>query len=297
MEENLIHRPVMKKEVLEFLNLKPGDVVVDCTVGGGGHSIGILNHIMPGGKLIGIDQDREVLDIARENLRDYKGNSELIYGNFRNLDKILNDLKIDKVDAILYDLGVSSYQLDKAERGFSFLKEGPLDMRMDRGLRITAFDLVNNLSKEEISKILFEYGQERYAHRIASSIVKRRSSKPISSTSQLANIVKSAIPFRRGKINPATRTFLAFRIAVNRELEALETSLMKAVPFLRDKSRICVISFHSLEDRIVKNKFKEFAHKDLLRILTKKPITPRREEIRENPRARSAKLRVAVKVG
>ena len=297
MEENLIHRPVMRKEVLEFLNLKPGDIVVDCTVGGGGHSIDILNHIIPGGKLIGIDQDREVLDIARKNLRDYKENSELIYGNFRNLDKILNDLKIDKVDAILYDLGVSSYQLDKAERGFSFLKEGPLDMRMDRSLRITAFDLVNNLSKEEISKILFEYGQERYAHRIASSIVKRRSSKPISSTSQLANIVKSAIPFRRGKINPATRTFLAFRIAVNRELEALETSLMKAVSLLRDKSRICVISFHSLEDRIVKNKFKEFAHKNLLRILTKKPITPKREEIRENPRARSAKLRVAVKVG
>jgi len=297
MEESLTHRPVMKKEVLEFLNLKPGDVVVDCTVGTAGHSIDILNHIMPGGRLVGIDQDKEILDIARENLRDYKENYELIYGNFRNLDKILNDLKIDKVDAILYDLGVSSYQLDKAERGFSFLKEGPLDMRMDRGLRITAFDLVNNLSKEEISRILFEYGQERYAHRIASSIVKRRRSKPISSTSQLANIVKSAIPFRRGKINPATRTFLAFRIAVNRELEALEVSLMKAVSFLRDKSRICVISFHSLEDRIVKNKFKEFAHKNLLKILTKKPITPKREEIRENPRARSAKLRVAVKVG
>ena len=294
----MIHKPVMIKEVREFLNLKPGDIAIDCTVGTGGHSLNILKQIMPGGKLIGIDQDEEILEIAKEKLEKYRKNCNLIYENFRNIDSILINLNINQVDAIFYDLGVSSFQLDKPERGFSFMREGPLDMRMDTNTKITAFDLVNNLSKEEISKILSKYGEERYAWRIASLIIKRRKNKNISTTKELADIAKSAMPSRRKrlKINPATRTFLAFRIAVNNELESLKMSLNKAVGFLKDKSRICVISFHSLEDRIVKNKFKEFEEKKILKILTKKPMTPKQDEIEDNPRSRSAKLRAAMKV-
>lgn len=294
----MIHKPVMSKEVREFLNLKPGDIAIDCTMGTGGHSLNILKQIMPGGKLIGIDQDEEILEIAKEKLKEYKKNCSLICGNFRNIDSILINLNINQVDAIFYDLGVSSFQLDKPERGFSFMREGPLDMRMDTNTKITAFDLVNNLSKEEISKILSKYGEERYAWRIASLIIKRRKNKNISTTKELADITKSAIPSgrKRLRINPATRTFLAFRITVNNELESLEMSLNKAVGFLKDKSRICVISFHSLEDRIVKNKFKEFAKKNILKILTKKPTTPKQDEIEDNPRSRSAKLRAAMKV-
>jgi len=294
----VIHKPVMSKEVKEFLNLKPGDIAIDCTVGAGGHSLNILKQITPGGKLIGIDQDEEILEIAKEKLEKYRKNCNLICENFRNIDSILTNLNINQVDAIFYDLGVSSFQLDKSERGFSFIREGPLDMRMDTNTKITAFDLVNNLSKEEISKILSKYGEERYAWRIASLIIKRRKNKNISTTKELADIAKSAMPSgrKRLKINPATRTFLAFRIAVNNELESLEMSLNKAVGFLKDKSRICVISFHSLEDRIVKDKFKKKKKKKILKILTKKPMTPKQDEIEDNPRSRSAKLRAAMKV-
>lgn len=287
----------MSNEIIEYLNLKPGDIVVDCTVGAGGHSLSVLQQIAPAGRLIGIDQDKQILEIAKIKLKDYKEICDLIYGNFQDLDDMLLGLKINKVDAILYDLGVSSYQFENSERGFSFMQDGPLDMRMDKDMKITAFDLVNNLSKEEIIKILWRYGEERYARRIALLIVKRRKNKPISTTKQLANIVTEAIPFMRyrQKIHPATRTFQAFRIVVNNELEALKISLDKAVDFLKSKSRICVVSFHSLEDRIVKNRFRDLARHNVLKVLTKKPVRPSEKEIEENPRSRSARLRVAMK--
>jgi 16S rRNA (cytosine1402-N4)-methyltransferase len=294
----VVHKHVMGKEVMEFLEVKPNQIVVDCTVGAGGHSLNIARRIMPEGRLIGIDQDQEILEIARENLKNYKNNCHLVHGNFREIDQILKNLKIDKVDAILYDLGVSSLQLENAERGFSFSREGPLDMRMDKNSRISAFDLVNNLSERELSKILAEYGQEWYARKIASRIVETRKNKTISTTRELAELVRRSVP-RRGwgvKIDPATRTFLALRIAVNNELESLKISLEKAVKLLKTKSRICVISFHSLEDRIVKLCFRELAKENILKILTKKPLVPTEDEIRKNPRARSAKLRAAMRV-
>lgn len=289
----------MRNEIIEYLDLKPGYVVLDCTLGAGGHSLDILQHITPSGRLIGIDQDKQILKIAKTRLKNYEKNCSLIYGNFQDLDDILSSLKIDGVDAILYDLGVSLYQLDSPERGFSFMKEGPLDMRMDKNMRITAFDLVNNLSKEEIMKILWKYGQERYARRITSFIVERRKKHPISTTRQLANVVDEAVPFMRyrQRIHPATRTFQAFRIVVNNELEVLKISLSKAVNLLKNKSRVCVLSFHSLEDRIVKNIFRDLARHDTLEILTKKPIRPTSKEMKENPSSRSAKLRVAMKAG
>lgn len=294
-----MHRPVMSKEIIKYLDLKPGDVVLDCTVGAGGHSLDILEKIMPSGRLIGIDQDEDSLKIAKERLNAYGENCDLVYSNFQDLDVILSDFKINKVDAILYDLGTSSCQLDNPERGFSFMKDGPLDMRMDKQGRITAFDLVNHLSKEEIMKIIWTYGEERYGRRIASFITERRKKELISTTRQLKDIVIEAIPFkgRRERIHPATRTFQAFRIVVNNELEALKVSLKKAINFLNIKSKISVLSFHSLEDRIVKNIFRDLKREHVLEILTKKPIRPTRQEVRDNPRARSARLRVAAKDG
>jgi 16S rRNA (cytosine1402-N4)-methyltransferase len=292
-----IHNPVMTEEIIKYLNLKPGKTVIDCTVGAGGHSLNIAERILPTGRIVGIDQDKEILEKAKQNLSRYENNIDLIYGNFRELKNLLNDMEIHQVDGILYDLGISSYQLDKPERGFSFNNEGPLDMRMDRNLQITAFDLINNLPKDEISKILYKYADERYSRKIASSIVKHRQKQPISTTKQLEDIVKRSIPYRGNqRINPATRTFLALRIAVNNELESLDISLTQAIDLLKEEGRICVISFHSQEDRIVKHKFKEYARKKELKILTKKPLRPKGEEIEKNPRSRSAKLRAAMKV-
>lgn len=287
----------MSQEVLDYLNLKSGDTVIDCTLGAGGHSLDILNQISPSGMLIGIDQDEDILQIAREHLRAYEDRCRLIYGNFENIDAIINDMNITGVDAILYDLGVSSFQLDNPSKGFSFSSEGPLDMRMDKNQRITAFDLVNNLSQEEISKILYRYGQERYARRIAREIVARRKRKLITSTGELAQTVQEAVPFLkyRQRIHPATRTFQAFRIAVNNELESLKVSLQKATRIMKAGARICVISFHSLEDKIVKNRFRDLSREHILTLLTKKPVRASQEEIRQNPRARSARLRAAIK--
>ncbi|MCK5305694.1 MAG: 16S rRNA (cytosine(1402)-N(4))-methyltransferase RsmH [Candidatus Omnitrophica bacterium] len=289
----------MTEEISEYLSLKPGNIVVDCTVGAGGHSINILKQIAPAGRLIGIDQDEEILELARRRLKGYEKNCKLVYGNFKDIDTILGQLNIKEIDAVLYDLGVSSFQLDSSERGFSFLRDGPLDMRMDKNGQLSAFDLVNNLPKEEISRIIFKYGEERYSRRIASLIVEKRKEHFISSTKALADIVSGALPRgrRREKIHPATRTFQAFRIAVNNELEALQISLNKAVGLLRGGSRICVLSFQSLEDRIVKNKFRDLARESILKVLTKKPLRSGPQERKENPRSRSAKLRAAEKIG
>lgn len=302
MEEQGIHAPVMCAEVTEYLKLKPGKIILDCTIGGGGHSEAILERISPSGRLIGIDQDEEALKIARERLRRYGNLYTLVYDNFRNLDAVLSKLRITKVDGVLFDLGVSSFQLGDASRGFSIRLSGPLDMRMDRyprghkkGESTTAYKLVNGLPQDEIVHILRTFGEERWAKRIASRIVRERRKAPITTTTQLAEIIVKAIPHSSAyqRIHPATRTFQALRIAVNGELSNLEEGITKAISYLSRQARICVISFHSLEDRIVKRLFREFSRKDLLNILTQKPLLPTLQEVNRNPRSRSAKLRVA----
>lgn len=285
----------MLNEVLNYLNLGPAKTIVDATIGTAGHSEKILQRICPSGRLIGIDRDEQAINTAKERLGNYGSCAEFVYGNFIDIDKILKRLNIKKVDGILFDLGISSVQLDDPERGFSFQYEGPLDMRMDKNSYISAYDLVNNLNEEELSQLLWSFGQERWHNRIAHFLVKERQKHPVSTTSELSDIVVRAIPYRYRyyRIHPATRTFQAVRIAVNRELETLQTAITKAVELLDKHARICVISFHSLEDRIIKLSFREFAAKKLVKIITPKPLLPAESEIDENPSSRSAKLRVA----
>lgn len=294
------HRAVMLDEVLNYLNLSPGKLIVDATIGTGGHSEEILRRILPSGRLIGIDRDEESLAICRKRLYDFIGSCELVHGNFIDLDNILKSLNIKKVDGILFDLGVSSFQLEDARRGFSFQSEGPLDMRLDRNSYISAYDLVNNLNEEEISTMLWNFGQERWHNRIARLLVKERERQPIATTLQLVNIVVKSIPgryrYRHYRIHPATRTFQAIRIAVNRELETLETAIDKAIGVLERKARMCVISFHSLEDRVVKLSFRKSASLGSISIITPKPLVPAQSEIETNPSCRSAKFRVAEKL-
>lgn len=289
------HIPVMSKEVIEHLDLSPGKVIVDATVGTGGHSGGILERISPGGRLIGIDRDQESLAVAQERLKAYGQACEFVHDNFMNIDAILGKLNVEKADGMLFDLGVSSFQLDDPQRGFSFQNEGPLDMRLDRVSYISAYDLVNNLNEEEISALLRNFGQERWHNRIARLMVRERQKHPIATTHQLSDLVVKAVPYRyrHYRIHPATRTFQAIRIAVNRELEALETGINKAIELLNKGGRICVISFHSLEDRIVKLSFRRASAEGRIEIITPKPLTPSQAEIKDNPSSRSGKLRVA----
>ncbi|MCX5710554.1 MAG: 16S rRNA (cytosine(1402)-N(4))-methyltransferase RsmH, partial [Candidatus Omnitrophica bacterium] len=272
------HEPVMPGKVLEYLNLKPGQLIVDATMGTGGHSELILERITPKGRLIGIDRDKDSLEVCRKRLERFHGSFELVHGNFAQLEVILKDLKIKKIDGVLFDLGISTFQLKDKDRGFSFLEEGPLDMRMDRTSYFSAYDLVNNLKEKEISDLLWSFGEERWHNRIARIIIEERERNPITTTAQLANIAARSVPVRyrhrHYKIHPATRTFQAVRIAVNRELEILEGALNKGIEFLKIKGRICVISFHSLEDRIAKHTFKKAQAEGLINILTPKPLTP-----------------------
>jgi 16S rRNA (cytosine1402-N4)-methyltransferase len=290
-----LHKPVMCDEILEYLKLSAGMTAVDCTIGCAGHSIKILEHILPGGRLIGIDRDRESLDVAKQKLRDFGEAVNLIHGNFRDLDRILSMAGVDKADVIIFDLGLSSVQLSDPERGFSFQREGPLDMRMDRTSFIQAYDLINNLNEEEISSILWSFGQERFHNRIAHLLVVQRSKAPISSTFEVVDIVMRAMPrhYRFGRIHPATRTFQAIRIAVNRELEALDEGINKAIDLLKRHGRVAVISFHSLEDRIVKFNFRSARSDGKIKIITPKPLRPTQAERFRNPSSRSAKLRIA----
>lgn len=291
------HTPVMVKEVLDYLNLAAGKIIVDATIGTGGHSQAILERIQPHGKLIGIDRDKESLEVARKRLEKFCPDSHFVYGNFSEIGTILKNLKLKKIDGILFDLGVSSFQLEDLNRGFSFQHEGPLDMRLDKNSYISAYDLVNNLNEDEISTLIWNFGQERWHNRIAHLLVKEREKRPIATTLELANIVTRAVPYRyryrHYRIHPATRTFQAVRIAVNRELENLETAISQAIKFLAQGARICVISFHSLEDRVVKLSFRKAAAEKVLNIITPKPLTTTEAEIKENPSSRSAKLRVA----
>ncbi len=292
------HVAVMASEAVRYLRPREGGIFVDATLGLGGHAKGILELIGKKGKLIGIDRDTEAINLAKQRLSDYISQCEFVHDDFRNIDKILDKFKIDKIDGILFDLGISSLQIDSPHRGFSFKEDGPLDMRMDKAGHISAYDLVNSLSEKEISDILKNFGQERWHNRIARRLVIERKFKPIETTGELARIVLKSIPFQRGRerIHPATRTFQAFRIAVNRELESLEIGLTNCVDRVRLSGRIVVISFHSLEDRIIKQSFRTFEKTGKGRIIVKKPLRPSEQEVTHNPRARSARLRVFERV-
>ena len=297
-EKELNHISVMNAEVQEYLALRAGNIMMDCTVGLAGHSCQAAGILGGQGRIIGLDRDEQALEIARERLSLCAVPFHLIHQDFRYVDHVLNDLHLESVNAVLMDLGVSSIQLDDPERGFSLREDGPLDMRMDQKNFICAYDLVNSLSEKELSVILKKYGEERWHHRIARSIVEARSKRPLETTQELKDIVWRAVPKhnRYQRIHPATRTFQAVRIAVNRELESLEIALQKCVNLLAQNGRMCVISFHSLEDRIVKHTFRAFAKEGKADILTKKPLRPGEEEIQMNPRSRSARLRVIQKI-
>jgi len=287
-----VHTPVMVNEVVQYLVPEKGKTFVDATIGAGGHAESLLNL---GARVIGIDQDEEILEIARQRLKGFGDRVILVNDNFKNLPQILERHNIKEVSCILYDLGLSTFQIN-SKRGFSFQSDCPLDMRMDSSLEFTAKDLVNEYPENKICQIIQDYGQERWARSIARSIVRNR---PLSTTGQLVEAIQRGIP--RGakypkKIHYATRTFQAIRIAVNDKLEILDSSLTVAINGLKGGGRIAVISFHSLEDRIVKWNFFQEAKEERLRIITRKPIIPQEAEINSNPASRSAKLRVAEKV-
>jgi len=291
------HFPVLVEEVIEFLQPHPDGIYLDGTVGGAGHALKILERSSPTGRLIGIDRDKEAIEEARKRLKPYEGRTTIVHGNFSDLREILRELNIGKVDAILLDLGVSYQQLSDAERGFSFQLEGPLDMRMDRTGGEPASKLINALSQGELEGILRRYGEERWARRIAKAIVRHRQKTPIATTTQLRDIISSAVLKPPRHIHPATKAFQAIRIAVNDELNNLRRIIREGIPLVKGRGRLCIISFHSLEDRIVKEAFRQYERSpELITIITRKPISPSKREIAENPRARSAKLRVAERV-
>ena len=289
-----MHKPVLRDVVLSYLNLKPGQVVLDATLGSGGHAEAILHAIGPQGFLIGLDQDEEAIKRAQACLEQLEGRFKLMQINFRFIDQALSSLNIHQVNAVLLDVGVSSEQLENPERGFGIQHTGPLDMRMDQRQTETAAHLIAKEGEYELAKIFREYGEERHANRIARTIVRERVKAPIETTEALKTLIERITParFRYGRIHPATRIFQALRIAVNDELGALEESLPKAFDCLDFGGRLCVISFHSLEDRIVKRFFLKQKQAGVGTIVTKKPVRPSDEEVANNTRARSAKLRV-----
>ena len=306
------HSSVMLDECIDNLKLRPDGIYVDATVGMGGHSIEIASRLISG-RLIAVDRDKKALEFSAKKLEAFAEKIELVHGNFRDMELILDRLGIDKVDGMLFDLGVSSPQLDDAERGFSYMADAALDMRMDKSEGISAYDIVNIWPEEEIKRILYDFGEERYAPRIARAISKYRDNKAIETTLELADLIRQAMPAaaRREKQHPAKRSFQAIRIAVNGELEAVSQVLETAAGRLNIGGRLAVISFHSLEDRIVKNAIasrengcicpRDFpvctcGFSQTLKNITRKPILPSEAEIADNPRSRSAKLRVAERV-
>lgn len=309
------HKPIMLEECIEFLNIRPDGIYIDGTLGGGGHSSEILKRLGPDGLLIGIDQDKNAIEAAKKNFFNIDSMAKVIieHTNFENIREVLQAQKKCSVDGVLLDLGVSSHQLDEGDRGFSYQHDAPLDMRMNQRATFDAHTLVNTWSKDEIARIIRDYGEEKWALRIAEFIVRSREVQKINTTGELVEIIKSAIPAaaRREGPHPAKRTFQAIRIAVNRELEVLENVLSSVTELLNPNGRLVIITFHSLEDRIVKKAFKEQAQgcicprdfpqcvcgvKPRLKVITRKPITPSERELDINPRARSAKLRVAEKL-
>ncbi len=312
MEENneIYHIPVLYNETIENLVINPDGIYIDCTLGGGGHSEGILKKLSDKGRLVAIDQDEQAIAFSKKRLEKYSSKLTIVKNNFSNIDIVAYSCGVDKADGILMDIGVSSTQLDEAERGFSYRFDAPLDMRMDKSSKFSAYNLVNEYSEEEISKIIYEYGEERYARKIAKYIVEARKIKPIATTFELSDIVKRAAGPSKNK-HPAKKTFQAIRIAVNRELDVLIEAIDKAVALLKKGGRLGIITFHSLEDRIVKQRFKELekgcicphdipmcicGKKPLLKIITKKPLTAEKAELEDNNRAHSAKLRIVERV-
>jgi len=290
-----VHIPVLQKEVLDFLNPKANENFVDCTIGEGGHAFAILERILPNGKLLGIDWTRELIESLMAKAGSLSKNLILVCDNFANLKNIVERQGLGQVSGVLFDLGLSSWHLEKSGRGFSFSRDEPLDMRFQGG--ITAQEIVNWWPQKELERMLKEYGEERFAKRIANEIVRSREKEPITSTLQLVSIVERAVPYwyQKRRIHPATKTFQALRIAVNDELNNLKRALPQAIEVLKPGGRLVVISFHSLEDRVVKNFLRENSRKGLLKMLTKKPVKPSAEEVKVNPRSRSARLRAAVK--
>lgn len=307
------HRPVMLEQCVKGLDIRPNGIYVDGTLGGGGHSGAICRNLNERGTLIGIDRDRDALDVSSERLKEYKCKKYFVQSNYSDIKQVLNELKIEKVDGALLDLGVSSFQLDNPQRGFSYMNDAPLDMRMSQDDDFTAYDIVNDYDRNELIRVIGKYGEERWASRIADFIVKVRSDKPIESTYELVDVIKQAIPAsaRRTGPHPAKRTFQAIRIEVNDELSQLERAVEEFCDILAPGGRLCIITFHSLEDRIVKEIFSRRANpctcprefpicvcgkKADIKKITGKPFVPDAEETEENPRARSAKLRIAEKI-
>jgi 16S rRNA (cytosine1402-N4)-methyltransferase len=307
------HVTVLRDEAVAGLNIRPGGIYVDCTLGGAGHSSLIASQLTEGGRLIAIDQDDWALDNARERLSAYMDRVTLVKSNFRHIKDIVSDLGLDGVDGVLFDLGVSSPQLDEGERGFSYNADAPLDMRMDQQAALTAYDIINEWDEEEIAKVIWEYGEEKFSRRIARQIVQYRAKQPVQTTGELVELIKEGIPAaaRRTGPHPAKRTFQAIRIAVNDELNAFKEAVADAISVLRPEGRVSVITFHSLEDRICKQVYQELSkgctcppafpicacgNKATVKVITRKPILPSAEELEANPRARSAKLRVAEKL-
>lgn len=306
------HYSVMLNECIDMLDIKRDGIYVDCTLGGAGHSSEILKKLSDKGRLIGIDQDLDALAAAKERLKEYS-NVTYVHNNFYNIKEILKELEIEKVDGILMDLGVSSYQLDEGERGFSYMKEASLDMRMNREEHFSAYNVINEYSSDELFRILKEYGEEKFSRRIAERIVEKRKVKPIETTLELVKIIDECIPgkFKREGGHPAKRTFQAVRIEVNRELSILNKTIEDGIEALKSDGVMAIITFHSLEDRIVKNKFRELTDpckcpKDLpmcvcgkepiIKLINKKPIEANKEELENNSRSRSAKLRGCKKI-
>ncbi len=307
------HIPVLFEEIMTIMAPKPGELFVDCTLGGGGHSKGFLERTGPDGRLIGIDQDVNALAAAQKNLSIFDGRVTFVHSNYENLDMILNQYAADGVDGILFDIGVSSYQLDEKDRGFSYMQDAPLDMRMNQQQGLSAWQVVNTYEEQELHRILKEYGEERWAKRIAQFIVEFRGKKPIDTTGELVDVIKRAIPkgAREEGSHPAKRTFQAIRIEVNNELGVLEETIAVAAKHLKKGGRLGIITFHSLEDRIVKEKFRYLASDCIcppelpfcqcdkiseVKILTRKPVVASIEELQENSRAKSAKFRAVEKI-
>lgn len=307
------HTTVLLKETVDGLNIKPNGLYVDCTLGGAGHSEYLVQQLSPEGRLICFDQDMTAIENAKARLKDYLDRVTFVHSNFRYLKEELNNLNIHEIDGVLYDLGVSSPQIDTPERGFSYHHDAPLDMRMDQTAQLSAFHVVNEWTYEELVRIFFRYGEEKFSKQIARKIEQAREDKPIETTGELVELIKEGIPApaRRKGGHPAKRVFQAIRIAVNDELGAAEDSLIDAIELLTIGGRISVITFHSLEDRLTKTVFKESSSlpdlppglpiipedaKPVLKLVTRKPIVPSEEEVQANNRARSAKLRIAEKI-
>lgn len=307
------HVSVLLNECIEGLAIKPEGIYVDGTLGGAGHASVVCSHLTENGYFIGIDQDKNALAVSTERLKGVRPKVSIVSSNFERVEKVLDELEIEGIDGMLIDLGVSSHQLDEPSRGFSYMHDAPLDMRMDQDGTYTAYEVVNDMSEQELFRIIKDYGEERWAKRVAQFIVEARKEKPIETTYELVDVIKKAIPqgARKDGPHPAKRTFQAIRIAVNRELEIIEPTIQSIVRKLNSGGRLCIITFHSLEDRIVKHAFRNLENpctcaphvpmcicgkKPLVKVITRKPILPSEEEIEINPRSRSAKLRIVEKL-